>query len=149
MLARPGTLTSPWQDWTEGAGPLRLNGAVDIANHRQAWALLPRVGELANANLSGVITGRVSVLAGPAVTCGPARGGDRREALDEHERSRFQLLQNVGRTQAHLPYCAFDLIYLDGTDLRGKTLLERKELLKRILLRSHFSATERNGNVAE
>ena len=45
--------------------------AVDIANRRQAWALLPRVGELANANLSGVITGRVSVLAGPAVTCGP------------------------------------------------------------------------------
>ena len=45
--------------------------AVDIANRRQAWALLPRVGELANANLSGVITGRVSVLAGPAVTCDP------------------------------------------------------------------------------
>ena len=37
----------------------------------EAWALLPRVGESANANLSGVITGRVSVLAGPAVTCGP------------------------------------------------------------------------------
>ena len=48
-----------------------LNGAVDIANRRQAWALLPRVGESANANLSGVITGRVSVLASPAVTCGP------------------------------------------------------------------------------
>ena len=45
--------------------------AVDIANRRQVWALLPRVGKSANANLSGVITGRVSVLAGPAVTCGP------------------------------------------------------------------------------
>ena len=49
-----------------------LNGAVDIAQPPAGMgALLPRVGELANANLSGVITGRVSVLAGPAVTCGP------------------------------------------------------------------------------
>jgi bifunctional non-homologous end joining protein LigD len=33
-------------------------------------------------------------------------------------------------------YCVFDLLYLDGKDLRGKTLLERKALLERILPKS-------------
>ena len=54
-------------------------------------------------------------------------------ALDPHGRSRFQLLQNVGRNAARLLYCVFDLLYLDGKDLRGKTLLERKALLEQIL----------------
>jgi bifunctional non-homologous end joining protein LigD len=57
-------------------------------------------------------------------------------ALDERGRSRFQLLQNVGRNSARLLYCVFDLLYLDGKDLRGKTLLERKELLEQILPKS-------------
>lgn len=57
-------------------------------------------------------------------------------ALDEHGRSRFQLLQNAGRNSVPLRYCVFDLLYLDGKDLRGKALLERKTELKRILPRS-------------
>ena len=44
-----------------------------------------------------------------------------------------QLLQNAGRNSARLLYCVFDLLYLDGKDLRGKSLLERKELLRQIL----------------
>jgi len=59
-------------------------------------------------------------------------------ALDEHGRSRFQLLQNAEREHVRLRYCVFDLLYLDGKDLRGKTLLERKELLKQILPKSRF-----------
>jgi bifunctional non-homologous end joining protein LigD len=35
-----------------------------------------------------------------------------------------------------LLYCVFDLLYLDGRDLRHKTLLERKELLEQILPKS-------------
>jgi bifunctional non-homologous end joining protein LigD len=61
-------------------------------------------------------------------------------ALDERGRSRFQLLQNVA---ARLLYCVFDLLYLDGKDLRGKTLLERKAELAKILPKSallHYSA---------
>ncbi len=54
-------------------------------------------------------------------------------ALDAHGRSRFQLLQNAGRNSVRLLYCVFDLLYLDGKDLRGKTLLERKTLLEKIL----------------
>ena len=54
-------------------------------------------------------------------------------ALDEHGRSRFQLLQNAEREPVRVLYCVFDLLYLDGKDLRGKTLLERKAALKRTL----------------
>jgi bifunctional non-homologous end joining protein LigD len=57
-------------------------------------------------------------------------------ALDEHGRSRFQLLQNAEREPTRLLYCVFDLLYLDGKDLRGKTLLERKAALEQILPRS-------------
>ncbi len=57
-------------------------------------------------------------------------------ALDAHGRSRFQLLQNAGRNSVRLLYCVFDLLYLDGKDLRGKTLLERKALLEKILPKS-------------
>lgn len=54
-------------------------------------------------------------------------------ALDARGRSRFQLLQNVGREKARLRYCVFDLIYLDNKDLRKRPLIERKELLEAVL----------------
>ena len=54
-------------------------------------------------------------------------------ALDAQGRSRFQLLQNAEREHVRLLYCVFDLLYLDGTDLRGETLLERKAALAKIL----------------
>jgi bifunctional non-homologous end joining protein LigD len=57
-------------------------------------------------------------------------------ALDSHGRSRFQLLQNAGRNAVRLLYCVFDLLYCDGKDLRGLPLLERKEVLKKILPKS-------------
>jgi bifunctional non-homologous end joining protein LigD len=57
-------------------------------------------------------------------------------ALDADGRSRFQLLQNAAREPARLLYCVFDLLYLDGKDLRGLPLLERKEALEKILSKS-------------
>jgi bifunctional non-homologous end joining protein LigD len=54
-------------------------------------------------------------------------------ALDRQGVSRFQLLQNALRTTVRLQYCIFDLMFLDGEDVRTLTLLERKERLKRIL----------------
>jgi bifunctional non-homologous end joining protein LigD len=59
-------------------------------------------------------------------------------ALDEHGRSRFQLLQNAEREPTRLLDCVFDLLYLDDEDLRGKTLLERKAALRRILPKSRL-----------
>ena len=56
-------------------------------------------------------------------------------ALDAHGRSRFQLLQNALNKKAKLLYVVFDALFVDGKDIRQKTLLERKEILKRILPR--------------
>jgi len=70
--------------------------------------------------------------------------------LDAKGRSTFQGLQNAlsGAGGAPLTYFAFDLLYLDGFDLRGVALLERKRLLKELLsdapgnirYSEHFSA---------
>ena len=40
-------------------------------------------------------------------------------ALDKNGISHFQLLQNALRHEAKLLYCAFDLMFLNGEDLRG------------------------------
>ena len=56
-------------------------------------------------------------------------------ALDAHGRSRFQLLQNAEREEVRLRYCVFDLLYLDDRDLRERPLIERKEMLEKILPR--------------
>ena len=54
-------------------------------------------------------------------------------ALDAEGRSRFQLLQNALKGKARLRYYIFDLLFLDGRDLRRKPLLERKDRLHTIL----------------
>ena len=57
-------------------------------------------------------------------------------ALDAQGRSRFQLLQNAEREKVRLLYCVFDLLYLDGMDMRKLKLIERKAALKAILPKS-------------
>jgi bifunctional non-homologous end joining protein LigD len=54
-------------------------------------------------------------------------------AIGNNGLSHFQLLQNARRHEAKLQYCAFDLTFQDGEDLRGLSLLERKKRLKAIL----------------
>jgi bifunctional non-homologous end joining protein LigD len=54
-------------------------------------------------------------------------------ALDDRGVSRFQLLQNALNTSADLHYCVFDIMFLDGDDLRGLPLVERKKRLKAVL----------------
>jgi bifunctional non-homologous end joining protein LigD len=49
--------------------------------------------------------------------------------------SHFQLLQNALRHEAKLLYCAFDLMFAAGEDLRALPLLERKKRLKALLPR--------------
>lgn len=58
--------------------------------------------------------------------------------------SHFQLLQNALRHEAKLLYCAFDLMFQDGEDLRDLPLLERKKRLKGILPRHKFIAFSRD-----
>jgi bifunctional non-homologous end joining protein LigD len=65
-------------------------------------------------------------------------------ALDKKGVSHFQLLQNALRHEAKLLYCAFDLMFCDGEDLRKLTLLERKKRLKEILPRHKLIAFSRH-----
>lgn len=51
-------------------------------------------------------------------------------ALDKTGRSRFELLQNALNKKAKLQYCVFDLLFVDGNDMRKKPLLLRKEKLR-------------------
>lgn len=54
-------------------------------------------------------------------------------ALDARGRARFQLLQNARRNGARLRYQVFDLMLLDGRDLRKQPLTERKRLLRAVV----------------
>src|SRR4051812_9804447 len=56
--------------------------------------------------------------------------------LDKEGVSRFQLLQQLGENRRGLAYFAFDLLSLDGTDLKKTPLIERKRALKRLLGRA-------------
>ncbi|WP_347158816.1 DNA ligase D [Pontibacter chitinilyticus] len=55
--------------------------------------------------------------------------------LNEQGDATFQELQNYQNTpKENLYYCVFDLLYLDGEDLRDLPLLERKRKLEKILV---------------
>ncbi len=57
-------------------------------------------------------------------------------ALDDQGRSSFQLLQNRGRDESvrsRIRYYAFDMLHLDGKDLTGLPLLQRKKALEKTL----------------
>ena len=55
--------------------------------------------------------------------------------MDEHGRSSFQHLQNAlsSQDENNLIYFVFDLPYLNGFDLRGVPLLERKRALEGVM----------------
>jgi bifunctional non-homologous end joining protein LigD len=105
------------------------NGGVRLVsrNHND---LTPRYPEL--RVLAGAVNAKTAIFDGEVVV------------LDEHGRSSFSLMQQRTGIRAHgrqtaanpdLPivYYAFDLLYLDGYDLRKVTLEERKRLLKEVL----------------
>src|SRR6266404_3763212 len=55
-------------------------------------------------------------------------------AVDEAGQSQFQLLQNYQKTgEGRLLYYVFDLLFLDGHDLRRLPLSRRKELLAEVV----------------
>lgn len=54
-------------------------------------------------------------------------------ALDENGKTSFLSLQDFERINAPLIYYVFDLLYLDGYDLRKVPLIERKKTLQKLL----------------
>src|SRR5467141_1892539 len=105
-----------------GALALRSRNSIDITK---------RYPEL--ASLSDALAARQAILDGEIV------------ALDAQGHSNFERLQERMHVRApgenlvtHMPvvYFAFDLLYCDGYDLREAPLLERKQLLQRLLYTS-------------
>ena len=64
--------------------------------------------------------------------------------IDSKGKSRFELLQHYQQTgKGNLVYYVFDILFINGKDLRSQPLLERKKLLKKILPRnSHIKYSE-------
>jgi bifunctional non-homologous end joining protein LigD len=96
-------------------------------NQNELTALYPELSDIAKS-----INGERAILDGEIV------------AMDEHGVSRFQLLQpRLGRknkaeierlaASTRLAYYVFDLLYLDGADLMGCTLLDRKTQLEAVI----------------
>jgi bifunctional non-homologous end joining protein LigD len=54
-------------------------------------------------------------------------------ALDERGRPQFQLLQEYEMNPVRIAYAIFDLLYIDGEDLRDTPLIERKKILQAII----------------
>lgn len=54
--------------------------------------------------------------------------------LDEDGQASFQMLQNYPRDQkGSLIYYVFDLLYVEGIDLRNTSLIQRKKILKKLI----------------
>src|SRR5262249_41656009 len=71
---------------------------------------------------------------GDALLLAPCPVAGEAVVLDAEGRPRFQLLQNRGGSkEGTLVYEVFDLLYLDGHDLRGLPLRRRKEILSQII----------------
>jgi bifunctional non-homologous end joining protein LigD len=105
-----------------GALTLRSRNNIEITNRYPELASLP-----------DALAAREAILDGEIV------------ALDAHGRGDFERLQERMHVRApgdHLAaqipvvYFAFDLLYCDGYDLRESPLLERKQLLRRLLYTS-------------
>jgi len=105
-----------------GALALRSRNSIDITKRYPELASLP-----------DALAARQAILDGEIV------------ALDAQGHSDFELLQERMHvrapseslvTQIRVVYFAFDLLYCDGYDLRQAPLLERKQLLQRLLYTS-------------
>lgn len=116
-FSREGWLFEP--KWDGYRAVAEIEGSAARLYSRRGLPLGPRYPELVSA-LAGL--GRYAVLDGEIV------------ALDPEGRPVFQWLQDwAGRRRGALVYYVFDLLYLDGRDLRGLPLRRRKETLRAVL----------------
>jgi bifunctional non-homologous end joining protein LigD len=105
-----------------GTLALRSRTGVDIAKRYPELAPLP-----------GALAARHAILDGEIVAL-DAQGHSSFERLQERMHVRAPSENLV--TQTTVVYFAFDLLYCDGYDLRWAPLLERKQLLQRLLYTS-------------
>ena len=89
--------------------------------------IISRNGTDYTAALPEIVEGTMELPARAAVLDGEV------VVLDERGRSSFQLLQQIGASRRGLAYFAFDLLALDGEDLKPLPLEERKRRLENLL----------------
>ncbi|WP_459814699.1 DNA ligase D [Geotalea toluenoxydans] len=125
MLA---TLVKDAFDHPDWVFEIKLDGYRTIAEIAAGSVLLYSRNLLSFNNKFPTIAAALAGLGREAILDGEVT------AMDENGRSDFQLLQNYGRTgEGSILYFIFDLLYLDGRDLRNLPLLTRKTLLQEIL----------------
>jgi bifunctional non-homologous end joining protein LigD len=105
-----------------GALALRSRNGIDITTR------YPELASLPNA-----LAARKAILDGEIVAL-DAQGRGSFERLQERMHVRAPSESLLGQTP--VVYFAFDILYCDGYDLRGAPLLERKQLLQRLLYTS-------------
>jgi bifunctional non-homologous end joining protein LigD len=103
---------------------VRIDGAsIQVMTRRgQDWTR--KFGDLVSAAAS--LGAARALIDGEAVVMKPDGGSD------------FQALQNAisGKARKDIVFYAFDLLHLDGRDLRSLPLLDRKKLLKQLLVKA-------------
>jgi bifunctional non-homologous end joining protein LigD len=133
----------------------RIENGVLALRSRNSIDITKRYPEL--ASLPDALAARQAILDGEIVALN-AQGHSDFELLQERMHVRAPSESLV--TQIRVAYFAFDLLYCDGYDLREAPLLERKQLLQRLLYTSErfryadhqlehgkelFALAERNG----
>jgi bifunctional non-homologous end joining protein LigD len=123
-----------------GAGwlhEIKLDGYRILARIEHGKArLLTRSGHDWTARMPGVAEALLALKVRSALLDGEV------VALDADGRSRFQLLQRaLQEPRAELRYFVFDLLHLDGSDLREDPLWSRKQALRELFTRVRRSKT--------
>ncbi|MDQ3190327.1 MAG: DNA ligase D, partial [Bacteroidota bacterium] len=70
-------------------------------------------------------------------------------ALDKKGAPSFQLLQNYKEKELNLIYYVFDILWLDGKDLRNLPLIDRKEILKQVIADANHSRITYSDHILE
>jgi bifunctional non-homologous end joining protein LigD len=99
-----------------------------LSRNKLALGFDPVVRALEDLGTSAILDGEVVAFAGA--------------------RTSFELLQQRGGGRVQLRYYVFDVLHIDGQDVRGRPLLERKDLLKGSLPSNDVLkySTHRSGN---
>lgn len=70
--------------------------------------------------------------------------------IDKHGRPNFQLMQNFQRTrEGQIYYYVFDILYLNGRDLKELPLIERKAILKQLIASANSSLVQYSDHIEE
>jgi bifunctional non-homologous end joining protein LigD len=125
MLAHPAEKPFDHPDWLF---ELKWDGFRAVAEVDRKQVRLYSRNQLSLAERFPAIVASLQHLGHEAVLDGEI------VVLDERGDPQFQLLQNYQNARkGHCVYYVFDLLYLDGHDLRNLPLVRRKELLARII----------------